>query len=226
MKWNWKHIFPCLLIVLMSCSDDDGDSNNSIFQGFHYVPLRVGQEHVYQIDSIIYDDFTASVDTISFQQRHWIEKSQIDDAGRLIYVVQVFDRKDSTESWRINYRSTRFKNTIRYELFENNLRKIGMVFPVENGKTWNSNSLNIQAAEDYSFQIVNVPFLMNNQIFDSTLTIIQREEENLIERFYTEEKYATNTGLVYREDINLRTGLDGEIEKGYEARMRLLSFKP
>jgi hypothetical protein len=123
-------------------------------------------------------------------------------------------------------REVRLRTELRYETQEENVRKIRLVFPVEKDRGWDANALNTAIEQEYLYKAVHEFFAIDQLQFDSTIHIIQQDEENLIERFFTEERYATGRGLIYRRDINLRTSFSGEIEKGYIYTKRLMRSTP
>ena len=47
----------------------------------------------------------------------------------------------------------------RYEVLDNNLITVPLVFPVTSGKRWNTNVLNTNAVKDYEYTTVNESFL-------------------------------------------------------------------
>ena len=63
-----KCIYSLILISILfyACKKDE-DVNETLFFGYQYIPIHEGDERIYQVDSIIYDDFTGLVDTIRFQ---------------------------------------------------------------------------------------------------------------------------------------------------------------
>ena len=117
------------------------------------------------------------------------------------------------------------KDKIRIEKQEDNVKTIPMVFPITKNKEWDGNLLNTDPSKEYSYNQIHQFFSLDSLTFDSTTTINQQDEENFIERFFTEEKYASGFGLVHRSDISLRTTFDGKIESGYEAKLQLIDFK-
>ena len=77
-----------MLVFIAACEDDDESSKE--FIGYQYLPLELGQENTYQVDSIKYDDFTNTIDTIQFQRREVVDGTFVDGEGRLNYIVNIF----------------------------------------------------------------------------------------------------------------------------------------
>ena len=59
-------------ILFYACKKDE-DVNETLFFGYQYIPIHEGDERFYQVDSIIYDDFTGLVDTVRFQLLEQVE---------------------------------------------------------------------------------------------------------------------------------------------------------
>jgi fibronectin type 3 domain-containing protein len=113
----------------------------------------------------------------------------------------------------------------RYEVLDNNLITVPLVFPVTSGKRWNTNVLNTNAVKDYEYTTVNESFFNGDLQYDSTVSILQFEEENLIEQIFERETHAKGVGLIFREHKDLETEFNGDIRSGFESEMRLISFK-
>jgi len=214
MKNSRLFLYLFILGLMHSCTPEKKEEF-TIDYGYSYVPLAIGQVIFYQVDSIIYDDFTGGIDTISFQQKEELSASFVDGTARKAFRIEISERLNDTSAWRIVRREVRLRTGLRYETQEDNVREIRLVFPVEENKRWDANALNAANKQEYEYESVHGFFEFGNLQFDSSLHVIQRDEENLIERFYTEERYASGKGLIYRRDINLRTKLNGEIEKGF-----------
>lgn len=213
-----------LILLLSACSSDDEMAIDSSYFGYDYYPLRIGQEHIYRIDSIIHDDFTGSSDTFSFQRRELIESTFIDSEGRRVYNVAIFNRENDTSSWNQEKLISRVRTEKRAEELDNNKLEIKMVFPLGEDKAWNANLLNTGDELRFSYVNVHQPLLLDTILYDSTAIVLQKDEQNLIEQFESSEVYSAGKGLIFRTDKELRTSIDGTIESGYEATLSLISF--
>ena len=78
--------------------------------------------------------------------------------------------------------------------------------------------------KDYEYTAVNEPLSNGNLHYDSTVSILQYEEENLIEQILEIETHATGVGLIFRQHKDLETEFNGDIRSGFESEMRLISF--
>ena len=100
-----------------------------------------------------------------------------------------------------------------------------LVFPIIIGKRWNTNVLNTNSDKDYEYTAVNEPFSNGDLQYDSTISVLQFEEENLIQQILEREIHASGVGLIYREHKDLETNFSGDIRSGFYSEMRLISFK-
>ena len=218
-------LFFLVGLLLFSCQQED-DEQISLFNGSHYAPLATGLNRTYQVDSIIYNDFTGSIDTISFQRQERVGKAFRTLEGRLAYNCLIYERKDDTSTWVERKAYEELKNNLRYERREDNQSVIHLVFPVREDQRWNANALNPKEEVNYTYRNLHKAYNLSDQFYDSTVTVLQRENINLISRVKTEEVYATNRGMIYRYDENLQTDFDGSIRSGYKATLKLVSLKP
>lgn len=217
--------YVCSLLVFSQACKTDDDADLKLV-GSEYYPLTLNQESIFEIDSILYNDFTGRVDTIRLQRRELVERKNLDQEMREAFIIGIYERAAASLPW-IKIREIRkVKTAIRLEITENNLVLLPLVFPITNDKTWNVNSLNTENKVEYAYDKAHQSFSLNMMLYDSTVTVNQMDEENLIERKFSEEIYAINRGLIQRTVIDLETKVNGEIVKGFEANTRLLSFKP
>lgn len=214
-----------MVSLLFACSEEDGDSPIFPFAGKEYASLEVGQEAIYQIDSTLYDEFSGLVKQVSLQQREYVLRTELDAANRETFIVEIYTRSADTLPWRFNRLTKRVVTEFRYEVLDRNILSVPLVFPIAVDKKWNSNTLNASDPKEYTYTSVNEPFVNGALSYDSTVTVLQFEEENLIEQLFEEEIYATRVGLIYREHKEIETELNGNIRSGFESIQRLVSFQ-
>lgn len=184
--------------------------------GKDYYPLAIGHYVEYDVDSIIYNDFTKTTDTFKLQFRDEIESEFLDNEGRTSYVIQRYYRQDSTYTWTENKAYYATTTSFKLEIVENNLRFIKLVYPVKLNTRWYGNTY-IPAASneelkwydswDYKYENVGEPYSNGKLQFGNTLTVNEvdyTEGEPTISTdysayTYSKEVYAKNVGLVYRE---------------------------
>lgn len=161
---------------------------------------------------------------MSLQQREYIANLERGAANRETFIVEIYTRAADTLPWRINRLTKRTLTDYRFEVLDNNLVTVPLVFPIALRKRFNTNVLNISAVKDYEYTAVNEPLSNGNLHYDSTVSILQYEEENLIEQILEIETHATGVGLIFRQHKDLETEFNGDIRSGFESEMRLISF--
>ena len=192
---------------------------NNVYLGKDFYPLEISYWQEYKVDSIVFNDFTTpvSVDTFSFILKEEIESTYTDLNGDLNYRIVQSKKNDST-NYTINHIVSVKPTETNLQKVEHDLRFIKLVFPPKKDKTWNGN-IYIDAIDEASLEFYNPnkynweytytdvyhSFEINNLTFDSCITIVQIDEENLFEKKYSKEIYAKNVGLVYKELLVLET---------------------
>jgi hypothetical protein len=84
-------------------------------------------------------------------------------------------------------------------------------FPVQLNKAWNGNKYNrFDTLNQYNYKIktINEPYSLNILLFDSVLTVVQKEKLTAIDKIYFEEKYALGVGLIEKQQTDIYTGKD------------------
>ena len=149
---------------------------------------------------------------------------EIDGGNRETFIVEIYTRAADTLPWRINRITKRTLTDYRLEVLDNNLVTVPLVFPIALRKRFNSNVLNTRAEKDYVYTSVSEPFSNGNLQYDSSISILQFEEENLIEQILEVETHATGVGLILRQHKDVETEFNGDIRSGFESEMILISF--
>ena len=70
--------------------------------GYNYFPADIGVWVVYDVDSIVYNDFTDSVETYNYQIKEIVESAFIDGEGRETRRLERYIRLTDTLPWSIN----------------------------------------------------------------------------------------------------------------------------
>jgi hypothetical protein len=215
----------CMLI--MSCKDEEPQPQSTP-SGMHYsyAPTNIGHEAVYEVTSITKDEFTGNEDTLQYELKEVIESVFTDIAGRQTQRLERYTRNSPSDPWVISDVWTSNLLPDRLERNEENTPYVKLRFPINEGGTWNGNLLNGLTAQDYTYGNINTPLLLNGISFDSTLTVTQIDSEDLLEKNYAVERYATGAGLVYRESIYIKKDFNnpGNIKAQNKYRQTIVSF--
>ena len=195
-------------LLLLSCSKDS-PSTVDFKSVSDYYPLKVGTWHVYDVDSISYNDFTdpVTIDSISYQIKEELTDTFFDLEGNLSYEITRSKRTGndsvSAESlpWKISdiWWVKEFNGNI--ERIEENNRYVTLLSPISEGKSWNGNAYNYMNSWDYVYENVTDTFAQ----YQNTVTVNQREEDLVIIYRKYKEVFAKEVGLVSRTRIDVES---------------------
>lgn len=213
MKNSHLIIFLLCVLVLGACNKQtiQPQPNNL---GFDFQPLEKGHYVIYDVDSIIFDDFNQRIDTFSLEMKDEIGDSIIDDEGRTSYLVKRSTRYKSTDPWVTNHIFYITQDLFKLEWKENNLRFIKMVYPTKLNKKWSGNKF-INASSDlswlnewdYKYTDVSTSFNTGRKNYPNAHIIDQADfidgkpdiSSAYSAKTYSREVFAQNVGMVYRE---------------------------
>ena len=206
-------IVSLFLATLFSCQKDQViDSLPEL--GFEYFPTNVGHYIVYDVDSIVINDFTAKTDTFTYQLMEIQESEFKDNENRNSLRIERYKRTDSLSNWKLINICTACRTEKRAEKTENNIKIIKLTFPVRDGLKWNGNAYNNGDVWNYVYENTFITETINGVKCDSTISVLQKQEFNLIESQYYIEKYAKHIGLVYKKVEDIKTEINGKIKGG------------
>lgn len=215
--------------------------NDTLSYHYDYQPLEIGQYTIFDVDSYryLYSAPSQFVDTIRYQQRELIADTFYDNQNRLNYRLEIMRRPNAAANWgdlKVGYC---LKTTTNFERVEDDLRFTKFVFPPKNEVTWKGNNY-IPATDTnffkvyndwtYTFKEVNTAKTINSLSFDSTATIVQVDEENLIDKKRSVEVFAKGVGFISKEfevisKQDVSSGWDRPLKAtGFRIRMKVNSY--
>lgn len=213
-------------IILYACNKKDTSLNPT--QLIEYMPLQPGKYIHYRLDSMRFIDFGQRDTVVSYDAKDVIDAEVTDNLGRPTFrVVRYLRDLSSTNDEDYVAKLTYFVTPTRevVEVLEENLKFQKLRLPVNNGFNWHGNSflpstpyfelyqfsndedINLW---DYTYSGVNEPAVINDNIYDSTVTVQQVADssnvpiefpDGLAYRNYWTETYAKNIGLIYKEVV-------------------------
>lgn len=164
-------------------------------------PQNIGTEVVYQVDSIVYDDFLLrpdnKPDTFTYQLREVLESKFTDNSGKQANRVVIYKRLNDSFNWEPYQVVSTSMNLEGLQRLENNFRYIKLAFPVAENKTWNGNALNAKNQTMYKYISAYKTGIVGKFIIDSLVTVQQEDDSNFVEKRYAKEIYAPQIGLIY-----------------------------
>ena len=214
-----------------------------------YYPLKLGKYIVYRVDSTVTTQFGVSLEVHSYLFKDSVADEITDNLGRKAYRIY---RKITDTNGIAPYQSIATMMTVPVgtdwiEHIENNLRYMKLRWPIRDGMEWKGNSFievsslnspNQYLADwNYTYQNIGQPYMVNQTTFDTTITVIQRDEtipegpfdpEVYKQRNYSIEVYAKDVGLIYKEFLHYiyqpATSNAAHFEDGsYGLKLRIIS---
>ena len=223
------------LYISSSCGDEVDNDPGDVEAGslYQYFPLEEGHYIVYSVDSIIHDyadDNTNNpdslIDTFHYEVKEVTDSDYIDGEGDVAWRVSRYYREVGSPDWNFTTLWTAKRTNQSAQRVEENIRFVKLSFPVRENKTWNGNLFNYLPEEDYTIEEANVPLAIGGLNFDSSLTVLQLEDFNLIHRIFKQEKYVYGVGLAYRQRDSLNINQLGFITNGVQFKQSIIDYFP
>jgi hypothetical protein len=204
-----------LLLVFFSCVKSETETLPEI--GKTYYPLSIGKTLTYDLDSIIYDPILSGgtkIDTTRWQIKDVFKDTFRDNSGILQYRIERSERIKGNLDWKTVKAVTAAFTDNQAIGQEDNLRFIKFPLVFNESTTWNAMIFNDSAkvliagetlnlfSKKWSSKIVSFgkKEAIGTKTFDDVLTVLSQISTTILtEKRYLIEKYAKNTGLVYRE---------------------------
>ena len=248
-----KHslIIACfgLAIIQMSCKEEQVLEDYELVTRSEYFPVNLGQMHVYQVDSVEYDEAVSG--TITFVSTTFVRERLIDTfsdlENRMSYKLERAERKSETDPWKVTDIWVLTKTDKRVERVEENLRYIKMVFPFDQGTVWDGHSLMddevtieirgeelelFKSWDDYYVESIEAKSVLGIE-YNDVAKIVHAASENVIELRESTEYYAPNIGLIEKrmrildtQNTDTAFSFEDRAEKGFILRQKLISFTP
>ncbi|MFZ7145283.1 MAG: hypothetical protein ACO1G6_08065 [Bacteroidota bacterium] len=194
---------------------------------YNYFPTEIGKYIIYDVDSIYHSETDNnnddSVFSYHFQIKDKIDSSYIDLEGRVNQVRLRYHRDNDTMQWQLTEVWTQYLSSTSAYLTEDNIKYHKLSFPINSTISWNGNDSNTDDEEIYYYDYFHESDVLNGLSFDSTLSVIQIDENNFVETIYGNEKYAAGVGMIYKERNDLGK-TNGQVVKGLEYKMVIVEF--
>jgi hypothetical protein len=207
-----SHMLVLISAVLFTVTSCKEESTDPLTIDMSYYPLEAGRYIIYDVDSTGYSSFDGSIITSSYQIMEELDSPFIDNEGNEAFRIIRSRRESESSAWRVTDIWTTNLTDHTAEKVEENLRFIKLDFPVNLHRRWYGNA-KIQADSSlewlngwvYEYTSVHEPLAINGNTFDSTLTVVQHDEQNLIEQVIYIEQYAAGVGLIYKKEQQTET---------------------
>ena len=181
-----------LLAFCLSCDKDKTEPVNV----YNYFPLEIGRYQIYDVKEEIYSSGQKDPVVKSYQEKDEIERTSTNVQGTTTYIFSRSTRNTSTEYWQkvkefsVQAYPDKILTTIDNQTF------FSLVFPIDSKVTWNGNAYNNLDAEDYRYEGINEAAKIGQLDFSKILTVLERKDTSIIDRYVGIKKYALEVGLV------------------------------
>lgn len=208
-----------LVIIFSACKKTDEVFTTDAISD--YAPLVVGKYITYQLDSLLYADNINTADRVkSYQVKHLVEDTTIDNLGRKAFTIRRYIRKTANDAWVTDNAFVAINTGNSLEFIENNFRFIKLKAPIKNDYTWKGNSyidtspsntdVSYYDDWDYTYDSLNTPLHIGAITIDSTLKVAERDKidanpadlNNYSEINFSVSNYGRGIGLIYHRFVH------------------------
>lgn len=168
------------------------------YTGSDYINNQTGYFIIYDVDSIVLNDFTGTRDTFYFQIKEKLESYFTDETGKPALRIERYYRQNPQDNWQIKDVWSSSTSLSAYEKSEENIRFTKLVFPLRSKSRWNGNRMNSLGEQIYEMKEPHVSYKIGSIVFDSTVTVVQANDSSLVNQKSVYEVYARGKGLIYK----------------------------
>ena len=189
-------------LALSSCSSEKAEPDYEHL-GYQYFPLVIGEYRIYDVQEIEFSLLEGG-DTSNYQLKEVVEDYYQQNQEDTSYYLYRYSRPTEADNWQLDSVWTVRKDPRRIVEVENNVPYIKMVFPSEEGLSWDANAMNADEESFYTVKSIGETFEANGQQFDETLHIVEENNmDTVINERYQEAVYAAEIGLIYKEQRHI-----------------------
>ena len=224
-------------VLVFSCKKDKIIKPSS--PSYNYFPTEQGKYVIYNVDSVVHstndNNNDDSVSTYHFQLKYVVDSSFNDLERKRRQVLAIYYRDSLNTTWTIrNVWSQLLTSSSAYR-YEDNIPYHRLAFPINTTIRWDGNDMNTYDEEQYEYEDIHSSSEMSSMDFnhvtttlqfDSTITILQVDDLNFIEKIYGKEAYAENVGMIYHQRDELSFNGVGQISSGTEYKMTVQDYGP
>jgi hypothetical protein len=198
---SYAFLLLAFSIILFACKKDKPIP--AVDLGYDYFPIEIGHWIEYEVDSIVYNDFTGTIDSSHYYIKELLESEFIDNENRPTIRIERYYKPHDTldymlkDVWYVNRTST------TAEKVEENKRIIKLAFPVRNKNVWDANAFNFDEELIMEYDKIHEAYSLNSFSFDSSVTVQHYETTTLISEAYQYEVFAKNIGMIKKKYLDI-----------------------
>lgn len=217
----------CLAAVLIQACEK---SETNPIDTYQYYPLEPGQYQIYQVNETIYSAGQKNPVVNNWQEKDEVDRISNNAEPVVSYIIARYKRNTASDFWQKvkEYAVTKSPDKLITNI--DNQSILSLVFPPNSAIRWNGNMYNTLDKQDYRYQDINQPGTVDKISFENTLTVVERRDTSIINRYIGIKKYALGVGLVLDDQTAYEYCQDdsciGEeiIESGVHKTRKIIEF--
>jgi hypothetical protein len=222
-KTKMKSFLLALLgfTLLFSCAKKEA-TDEILDLGYNYFPTDSGSVKIYAVDSISYNDNTQSIDTF-----HFLLKEQVggvitgQNLAKHIEIIKSV-QFDSTSVWQPRNSSFVLITENNFQLLDENVRTVKLVFPIGNVLNWNGNQFNNKGKRNFLLQNIGSTYKLKDSSFQNCIIVQEALANNVIEEILIKSVYCKNIGLIEFTNNYINTQSAGK--SGYKVHQKIIYY--
>lgn len=218
-----KLVSVIALFIILATSCNKSTINADIGEDFQ--PLKKGNWIMYEVDSIVWNDFfdPVEIDTFSSLVRIETDVDYKNEEGKKTYRIEKKSKKDTTD-WSVDEVMGISLSSSGFKTLRNNKWYLTLATPVSLGSQWDKNAFNTEDEILSTYIDLGHLYSVNQNTFDTCVSILYEDYTSLINEDYHFEIYSKHIGMIYKEVKHLETEVDGEIKAGYTLEYKIVDW--
>ncbi|TLV00732.1 hypothetical protein [Dyadobacter luticola] len=195
-----------------------------------YYPLKVGWYGIYDVREEIYSTSQKDPEIKVRQEKDEINDVKMNADGSSTYTFSRSTRATSSDYWQKVKEFTVQKFPDKLLTNIDNQTFFTLVFPIDNRINWNGNSYNNLDAQEYHYEDVGQSVTIAEQTFHNSLTVVERQDSSIINKYTGIKKYGLGVGLLSDEQIDFELCQSdecigsGKVESGTKKTRKIVEF--
>jgi hypothetical protein len=213
-----------VILTIYSCRPS---TEETVSKGTEYFPIKIGDIHYYQIDTLVYDLFKKKIDTFSSLVKEEVTEKFQDATNDTVYRIELSRFSESSTNWEV-FRTFERKIIDNYAIEKlDNITELKMIFPISSYKTkgssytWNINMFNNNDPLSVKYTSIFTSFYNGINPYNNCVSVRLNKPTIGRVNINRTEVYAKNIGLVYRFIENTNSLDDSSFLSGSVTTVRL-----
>lgn len=212
-----------MIAFLIGCEDDSSEPISSqTSEEPDYYPIEADMELTYAFDSVVYDPFAETTDTIEGKiRRAYMEWGDDTSAENNTYRVEQYWKRDGEDDWKPHSQEliTRLQEHLIVQ--KEGRRFAYMQEPIKVGNTWDGHSFNSMEEQEYRYTKVGGSFSTPDATYDNAVVVQMKNDTSFLFEIRQKMAFQEDVGMIYYLDQDEEHQTDHS--EGYIYRQWLIS---